>query len=324
MPAPRLALLVGAPRSGTTWLQGMLGAHPRVASPQETDLFSRYVAPLDEAWAWQLRGGPQGWVARRLKGLPTILTLAQFDELVDDFVARIVHAALALKPGSDVVLEKSPAHSMHIASIRRHAPGAPIVHVIRDGRDVAASLVRAGAGWGAFWAPRDIAAAADTWATHLRGAREAAGDPAHYHEVRYEELRRTGAPALVEVFAAIGVAADEAECAALLDAQRLDRMAESTARSPGIIVGGEFAEYAQASEPEGFFGDGSGWSQWTAADRVAFAEVAGDLLVELGYEPDDAWVGDARRVNRRVHRARRQAARVARAMGTRVARVLEP
>ena len=50
-----LVLLVGAPRSGTTWLQTMLGAHPDVVTPQETDLFSRYLAPLDDAGAHQSR-----------------------------------------------------------------------------------------------------------------------------------------------------------------------------------------------------------------------------------------------------------------------------
>ena len=69
---PRLVLLVGAPRSGTTWLQSMLGAHPAAATPQETDLFSRYVTPLADAWSWQLRGGPDAWRKRRFKGLPAV------------------------------------------------------------------------------------------------------------------------------------------------------------------------------------------------------------------------------------------------------------
>src|SRR5438876_565526 len=38
-----IVFVVGAPRSGTTWLQTMLAAHPEVASPQETYIFSAYV-----------------------------------------------------------------------------------------------------------------------------------------------------------------------------------------------------------------------------------------------------------------------------------------
>ncbi len=43
MSSPSVVFLVGAPRSGTTWLQHLLGAHPRIATRQETDL-------LNETW----------------------------------------------------------------------------------------------------------------------------------------------------------------------------------------------------------------------------------------------------------------------------------
>ncbi|MER3452771.1 MAG: hypothetical protein C4344_03635, partial [Acidimicrobiia bacterium] len=39
--------LIGAQRSGTTWLQCLLGAHPRVATPQEPEFFTGYVAAWD-------------------------------------------------------------------------------------------------------------------------------------------------------------------------------------------------------------------------------------------------------------------------------------
>src|SRR4051812_14307970 len=45
----RMVFLVGAPRSGTNWLQRMLAAHPDVvALPSETHLFSHGLRLLDE------------------------------------------------------------------------------------------------------------------------------------------------------------------------------------------------------------------------------------------------------------------------------------
>lgn len=37
--------IVGAARSGSTWLQALLGAHPRVATTVELSVFHRFVGP---------------------------------------------------------------------------------------------------------------------------------------------------------------------------------------------------------------------------------------------------------------------------------------
>lgn len=42
--------IVGAPRSGTTWLQLMLARHPAISTCQETHLFSSYLGPMHKAW----------------------------------------------------------------------------------------------------------------------------------------------------------------------------------------------------------------------------------------------------------------------------------
>src|SRR5215469_4920410 len=40
----KYVLIVGCPRSGTSWLQRLLSQHPQVATTQETHLFSEYLA----------------------------------------------------------------------------------------------------------------------------------------------------------------------------------------------------------------------------------------------------------------------------------------
>jgi len=46
--------IVGSPRSGTTWLQLMLGSHPSVCATAELTLYDKYLAPWLDAW-WQGR-----------------------------------------------------------------------------------------------------------------------------------------------------------------------------------------------------------------------------------------------------------------------------
>lgn len=306
----RLVLLVGAPRSGTTWLQTMLGAHPAVSTPQETDVFSRYLQPLLDAWDREAAGGPERWAARRYKGLHSVLTEAEFVAIGTSMLDEIIDRAAALKAGAHVVVEKTPSHSTCAAAIGTFAPDVPVAHLTRDGRDVAASLLAAGRSWGGWWAPPTMARAAAMWRDNLLGAREsAATNP--YLELRYEDLRTDGPQALQRVFEHCRIPTTPAESAELLDSFTLDRMA---AGEGSILIGGAFAEMAtERSEPPGFFGSGSSGSwrtSWSEEDRLTFDAVAGELLVELGYEPDHAWAGSERaraRFARRLERRRRWA-----------------
>ncbi|AKL74376.1 sulfotransferase family protein [Actinobacteria bacterium IMCC26256] len=295
-PSAELVLLIGAPRSGTTWLQQMLGAHPLVAAPQETDLFSRFLQPLLDSWERETRGGQAGIEQRRFKGLHSVLTGSEFAVTGADLVSRVIANASALKPGSEVVVEKTPSHSLCASSIALFAPRAKIIHLVRDGRDVASSLVASGNGWGGWWAPKTVTRASEVWSEHIRGARASAGSD-NYLEVRYEDMQTDGASTLERVFAHIGVAATSQDCEQLLVAFALDKMANGES---SIVIGGDFAAAAsKRSEPAGFFGKGGSGSwraQWGRDELLAFNDTAGDLLVELGYEDSSDWAGSTSQI----------------------------
>ena len=294
----KLALLIGAPRSGSTWLQQMLGAHPLVATPQETDLFSKFLQPFLESWERETRGGQAGIEQRRFKGLHSVLTASEFADIGNDLVNRVIANSSALKPGSEVVVEKTPSHSLCASSISLFAPNAKIIHLIRDGRDVASSLVASGNSWGGWWAPKTVTRASEVWSEHTRGASAAAGSD-NYLEVRYEDIQSDGASTLERVFAHIGIAATIQDCEGILKAFALDKMTQGES---SIVIGGEFAAAAsQRTEPAGFFGKGGAGSwrtQWSSAEILAFNDTAGDLLVELGYEESSAWAGTPAQVQR--------------------------
>ena len=60
-----------------------------------------------------------------------------------DFL-RIVMEAIARKQGVDRWAESTPLHLLYLPLIKKLIPEALVVHIIRDGRDVTASLYRIG------------------------------------------------------------------------------------------------------------------------------------------------------------------------------------
>jgi hypothetical protein len=286
--------LIGSPRSGTTWLQEMLGGHPLVATPQELHLFSRYLAPWQEAWQEQLPESPEAWRELRHQGLPAALTEEEFDALLRATAESVYAKVLAAKPGAAILLEKCASYGPHVALIARCFPEARIIHLVRDGRDVAVSLGRAARGWGRGWAPAPVERGARVWRRSVAAGRRAARLGDAYLELRFEELAGAHGPArLLEALRFAGAEASPDEAAEIYERCSLERRRASTETS--LVFAGEVRRRvgAEPSEPAGFYGAGTAGA-WRDAlgpyERWAFAREAGLLLVELGYEQDDAWV----------------------------------
>jgi hypothetical protein len=285
--------LVGTPRGGTTWLQQMLGAHPAIATPQELWLFSHYLAPLETAWREQFPDDVERWRQLRHVGLPAVLTEEAFEEVLRGVAQRVHAEVLSLKPGATVVLEKAPGYGLWADLILRLFPGAGFVHLVRDGRDSVASMVRAARGWGRFWAPASVEGAVMMWRGCVQAARAVADKTDRYVEVRYEELCAEEGPRILgDLFRFCGVETDEAACAAIHSRFSLG----SHARESSIVWGGEVARRVRTVElePEGFSGTG-GIGAWRRdlglRDRLLFESGGGRLLRELGYERDRSWIG---------------------------------
>lgn len=297
--------LIGSQRSGTTWLQCLLGAHPAVAAPQEPEFFTHYVAPLARAWQHELATIEDESSSSRLKGVASVMTADEFSAMVRAAIATFHRAVLELKPGSTVVLEKCPEYRRAIGVIRAYAVEPKFIHLVRDGRDVAASLVAASRGWGRAWAPADVAGAARMWASAVESARGARSADS-YLEVRYEDLLAETPALLQKAFAFCGVDSARELADEICERFSFEALRDDPARPyEALVVGGELTRRLgdDVRFPEGFFrtGGSGGWrATWGALERTEFDEVAGDLLVDLGYEPDRSWAvataGDRARI----------------------------
>lgn len=242
----RLVFVVGSPRSGTTFLADAIGSLPGFVDLGE-------VPPLKAAVP-ELVDLPAPEAARRLR---RILAVARRVGLV----------------GAVRAVEQTPELAHLVDVVQDAYPAARIVHIVRDGRDVACSLLEkpwlrprqtqsddAGLAYGAyarFWVEpdrreefervSDARRAAWAWRSYVTAARSSS---AALVEVRYERLAE--APDEVAAILAAG-----------LDAPR-DELTAALARVHGSSVG----RYRRDLDDE------------QLADVLA---EAGDLLTELGY-----------------------------------------
>lgn len=115
-------------------------------------------------------------------------------------------------------------------------------------------------------------------------------------EVRYEDLLGDGGPGVLrEALAFCGVDDEPALAAELYERDRYPTHSKEEVLSGGLTWAGEAVRAgADTRYPDDFIGPGPA-GRWKAEfrpeDRRAFAAVAGDLLIRLGYESDPSWAG---------------------------------
>jgi len=211
MGAERPIFVVGCPRSGTTLLQLMLHAHPRIAIPPET----RFVLTSYQgrnSFGDLREVSSRRELARSIVGDRKTLFYdlgLDGDEVLAEIMAGpptlgsaigIVFRAYARRFDKPRWGDKRPGYYQYIPALLRLFPDAQIVHLIRDGRDCVASLQRMP------WFTQDLNAAVCTWIEAIDSGRRAARRlPAGtYLEVRYEELAADPGPRLAELCAFLG------------------------------------------------------------------------------------------------------------------------
>jgi hypothetical protein len=270
--------VVGCGRSGTTMLRLMLDTHPDLAIPGEGHfipfthkILHRFVGAEGQLDSEALTHRLINTVHFRRWGVPDEMVLRRVRALHDaDFpsIVEALYMSYADLRGKARWGDKTPIYVRHLPLLAELFPSARFIHVIRDGHDVALSYLSVP------WGPSTIWEVAQKWSRDTSTGRSAGGNlgPYRYLEIRYEQL----------------VSDPETELKRLcsfgdlsFDKQMLDYHSDAGGRLQVQPASTEFHRSATKPPTTGI----RDWrSQMSSAQVEAFEALAGDALLELGYE----------------------------------------
>lgn len=274
--------IVGCDRSGTTLLRLMLTQHPQLHVLHETgfldtlrsnqDCYGDFTQPR-QRWFFirdlqtnEATSETYSFSAFDLTIQEAETALVQVAPTDYAGAARALFAAAAMKKNVLRWGDKTPRYLLDLSWLAQAFPQAQFVHIIRDGRDVASSIHRAG------WKP-NIQAASQYWRTRVIRGRKAGSklSPSCYCETQYEELVRNPESTLRSLCDWLDLPFDQ---------KMLNFHEESGAHLPDA-----HEELYHMTHRPVDPSRAQAWKRTLSSHEVADAEdVAGDLLSELGYE----------------------------------------
>jgi hypothetical protein len=267
--------IIGSPRSGTTMLAQLLADSPW-GEPFETHFIPKYcrvaarLGSLSNREAF-LRVARQILDERPIRQRQLDIDLDRlFDSRTSWTYAQLANEiglASARKHGHPSWGDKTPDYITDVALLHELFPDSKMIYIVRDGRDVALSLMRES------WGPANVYTCATKWARENRpGGIEAVRAKSLLHEVRYEELLHDPATVLARVLTFL-------ECE--VTQERIRGLASTVNRH-----------------------NCDKWKyEMTAAHIELFEQVAGDTLRQFGYQVGAAprAVGAVRAMTYRAH-----------------------
>jgi len=268
-----IVFVVGVARSGTSWVQAILRAHPEVNGAYETGLFE-----LDGPIASLL--DPARWTPGA-KGLEMLMTRDAMVAEVRHLTSRLL--ARRLGPDDHHLVEKTPTHLFSIPLISEVFPEARFIHVVRDGRDVYVSVRQASRSWAPDWRKRRLqmtaAGQARLWKKSLGVVDRAAPALAErYMEIRYDEIKQHPFDSYRRIF-------DHARI------PYTDAILEEIHRKTDFEL--NYTPNEAEFRRGGRVGD---WhTHMNLAEGLMYNAVAGDELVRRGYERSRRWTAPVRR-----------------------------
>lgn len=307
------AFIVGHRKSGSTWLLNLMSLHPDIRGLMETNLFHlgwsepdpvRRTDRLFSQTPWS-EGGAGSLVKRYLMSLaapvlkrskpalalkkeerpatlPDLGLLGQATLRRDlsrtsppeDYIHHFFQFQKDQLQPRRYLLEKSPRNVHNVEKIREMFPKSRLILIYRDGRDVVTSDKFFTRDYGGK--PFDFAEATLAWRRDM----EAHLKHAERHPVfacAYEDLLGDGVTVARELFEFLDLPYDDRLIQDLLKRSSFRFYA---GRERGQEDRRRFYRKGVAGDWKNHFGD---------EERRIFKEIAGDMLVKLGYENDLAW-----------------------------------
>ena len=277
----RPIFIIGAQRSRTTLLRYILSSHPRIYVPPESNFIPRYfsmspdgIIPRERAiqiveGILKYRMFFKDWIGEKpdpvqfVEALPSRTPAGILDALYSHYAE--LHESTRWG-------DKSPIYCDYIDLLAAIFPQAQFIHIIRDGRDVALSMLKA------YHRPRffyvDIYYAARVWQQRVINARNSGQlvSPENYYELHYENLVAKPVEEIKKICKFLGESFHQ-------EMIEPDEVARNYYHSKGIHSG--------TRKPLNTESVGVWKASMTDEDQRLFQNIAGSLLVDLGYDVQD-------------------------------------
>ncbi|OGV51437.1 MAG: hypothetical protein A2X49_16935 [Lentisphaerae bacterium GWF2_52_8] len=265
--------IVGCQKSGTSWVQAILDAHPALSCGGESGFMTDLIPSLTQA---------TGFYNQRQKTGPHNVFSNNDDEFM---ITTAILSLIAKWPGAEAascIGERTPGHAILMPELNQLFPNSKFIHVIRDGRDVVLS------GW--FHNLREPStlfkqefendfhayiehACLYHWRHYIIKARIfGKRNPEQYLEVRYEKLHSAPEETIEEMLSFLGVDASTSLVERCRDSASFENL--SGGRKPG-------EEDRNSPYRKGIVGDWQNHFDKDAAEL--FLREAGTLMKELKY-----------------------------------------
>jgi len=278
----QLFFIGGAAKSGTTWLQVLLDAHPDVSCTGEnhfvTYLFRNLRKTLEEHNRVLL--DPRKNTAYAIGWQPALFEADEFVYLAIAAALGILRKQARAKPAARAIGDKTPENVRVFPQLFSWFPRSKGFHMVRDPRDGAVS------GWhhvtrlfpeetkSVYPGIDDYARKyAKVWAIKTGDAATAAAQfPTRILELRYEELIETPEPILARAFRFLDIESDPALVARCIKAASFEGLSGGRTRGQELV--GSFFR-------KGVVGD---WQTRLAPETIAYVLAeCGDGMRRFGY-----------------------------------------
>lgn len=290
----RLVWMFGSPRSGSTWLLYLMAEHQAVV-PINEPLIGLYLSPfVSDASGFDTNSlDSRNFTYRQVqenkrhqffaREFSDVVTPALGEMMRKRFLAQLVRYPPQVPLSQAVTIVKEPSGSQSADLISCALPSSRLLFLLRDGRDVIDSALAASLK--GSWVTREFPGArgvrdverhdfvvenARKWLWRTEVVQDAIRThPGPTYMLKYEDMLGDPAGRLSELFAWLGLAAQDDEIASMVEKHAFDLM-PSQRRGP--------TKFYRAATP------GLWRENLTAAERASVTEIIGTKLHELGYE----------------------------------------
>jgi hypothetical protein len=284
----RPVFIGGCPRSGTTLLGSMLGAHSDCLCVPESGFKKHFLQTnhthrnasdllrmFGDQWRFKVWGIevpeiPSSQVLRQSERSSTPRCQPTIDRPESAFAEAIEcvvrkYGEHVGKSDAGIWVDHTPSNTRHGATLLQLFPGAKFVHMVRDGRAVAASVLPLD------WGPNTVDEAARWWMEHVAFglAAESWGGARRVLRVRYEALVVRPETVLAELAAFLEIDYQSA----MVEARGF-RVPEYTAQQHSLV--GQRPDASRVN----------GWEKSLTPRQVEiFESITGGMLEYLNYQP---------------------------------------